>query len=383
MDKSIAKAKIGVILEQPFFATLMMRKKFISDPDVKTLQTNGDEIKYNPQYVEESRYEELKVSICKSAMHTGLMHHLRRDGRDPKDWNDACSYAVNQILKDAGMRLPQDFLYDSQYKDMPAESIYNMITGKKPDPNGQPDAGNGQGEGQGPPPPQPQTDPGSLEVVDAPQNDGKSQQEKEAQCKQEIAQAMQIAKQQGKLPAGLERTIMEVLEAKVPWKEVLARFLTEPAKNDYSFSKPNTRYLGSGFILPSLYSMEIAEIYLFVDTSGSIDEELLSEFAGEMQEICSTYNCPIHILYVDTKVAGEQTIEPDDTFELKPAGGGGTDFRPGFEWLAERNIIPKSVVYFTDGRCSSFPDEPEYQVLWALWGEYKFKPPFGETIKVS
>jgi predicted metal-dependent peptidase len=380
-NKAITKAKVGLILDHPFFATLMLRKNFISDPNVQTTQTNGNDIRYNPEYIEKVSFEELKATICQNVMHTALMHHLRREGREPGDWNKACDYAVNQILKDSGMKLPKDFLHSDQYRDMPAESIYNLIAGKKPDPNGPPNAGQGQGQGQGQPPP-PEA-PGPGEVVDAPTNDGQSPQEKEAQAKQELAQAMQIAKQQGKLPAGLERTVMEVLEAKVPWKEVLARFLTEPAKNDYSFSKPNTRDLQSGFILPSLYSLEIAEVFLFIDTSGSIDDELLQEFAGEMQEICSTYNCPIKILYVDTEVAGEQIIEPDDVFELKPAGGGGTDFRPGFAWLEERNIIPKSVVYFTDGCCSSFPDEPDYPVLWAQWGDYRFNPRFGEVIKVS
>ena len=365
MNDKITKAKVGVILEQPFFATLMLRKQFIADPNISKFSTNGEVIKYNPQYVEEIGYEELKTIICRAAMHTALLHHLRRNGRGQAKWNKACEYAVNPILQNAGMRLPPGSLISKEYDNITSEGIYKMM-GEDPDEDGPPQS----------------HDP-DVNVEDG-SHPTKSEQEQEAEVKQALAQAMLVSKQQGKMPAELERLIKELLNPIIPWEEVLARFLSEPAKNDYSFSKPNTRFLHTGFILPSLSNLEIAEVFLIVDVSGSVSEKLLNQFAGEMQSICSTYSCPITVLYVNTKVTGTERIEPDDVFKLSPKGGGGTDFRPGFEWLKERDIEPKSLVYLTDGECNSFPEEPDFHVLWAIYGNNtRFKPPFGEVIQVD
>lgn len=381
-NKKLLKAKIGIILGHPFFATLMMKRNFIEDDTIETANTNGKDIRFNPAFIESLPADQLQGVICHELMHSTLLHHLRRNGRDIKDWNRAADYALNPLLLDAGMALPEWALVDSRFNNMGAESIYNVLAGEKPDDNGQPNQGQGSGQnGQE----KPGNDPGGMGgVEDAPVSSESEMVEAEADAKQELAQAAQIARQQGKLPAGIERLIAEIMQPQIAWQEVLARFLDEVAKNDYSFSKPNVRYLSSGFILPSLHNVEMGEIVLIVDTSGSVDEDLLKVFAGEMQEISSSFNAPIRVIYVDSKFQGEQTIEPDDVFELDPKGGGGTDFRPGFEWMDEQGITPKAVVYFTDMACHSFPDEPECPVLWAKYGEYQNSDiPFGELIQVD
>jgi predicted metal-dependent peptidase len=102
-----------------------------------------------------------------------------------------------------------------------------------------------------------------------------------------------------------------------------------------------------------------------------------------MQDIASNLNSTIKVLYVDSEFQGEQEIEPDDTFLLEPKGGGGTDFRPAFKWMEENGIEPTAAIYFTDGCCHSFPEEPDFPLLWAHTGGYKFEPPFGEVIDID
>jgi len=41
------------------------------------------------------------------------------------------------------------------------------------------------------------------------------------------------------------------------------------------------------------------------------------------------------VIYVDSKVAGVEDIDIYD-FQLHAKGGGGTDFRPGFEYIEEK-----------------------------------------------
>lgn len=383
--KKLTRAKVGIILTQPFFATLMLKKNFIADETIDTANTNGKDIRYNPEFFDSLSNDELQGVICHELMHNTLLHHTRREGRDIKDWNKAADYAINPLLVDSGMKLPEWALLEDRFRNMSAESIYKVLAGEKQ--QQQPDDNQGQGNQQGGQN-QPQNgqgnDPGKMGgVEDAPVHSESELAEAEAQAKQELAQAVQIAKQQGKLPAGIERMVAEVMNPRIAWQEVLARFLDETAKNDYSFSKPNPRYIGSGFILPSLHSVEMGEIVLIVDTSGSIDEDLLKTFAGEMQEISSTFNSSIRVIYVDSKFQGEQTIEPDDVFELEPKGGGGTDFRPGFKYMDENDITPKAIVYFTDLACHDFPAEPSCPVLWAKWGEYANEVPFGEVVQID
>lgn len=377
--EKITRAKVQLILSAPFFATISMGMQYIEDTTLETSEVNGVDIKYNPKFIDGLDIDECKGWLAKSALHVGMLHHTRRAGRDMVQWRKSCDYAINPLIVKSGFKLPQGHLMNEKYNDMSAEQIFKLLPGEKP---GEKPKGNqpGQGDNQGK-----QPDPGKCGTVgDSPAKSAAEVQQVEAQTKQILSQAAAAAKKQGKLPGHLERLIEEVLQPKVNWKEALARFLTDTEKNDYTFRKPNPRYLQTGFFLPALESETIGEWYLFVDTSGSIDGELLDQFAGEMQDIINTFGKGFTVLYVDAKFQGIQEIEPDDTIKLKPKGGGGTDFRPGFTWLEENSIYPAGVVYFTDGECYRFPEpEPDFPVLWAKYGSTNFEPPFGEVIEID
>ena len=126
----------------------------------------------------------------------------------------------------------------------------------------------------------------------------------------------------------------------------------------------------------------LGEVILAVDTSGSIDQKLLDEFSGEVAEICKMTSKPLAVLYVDAKVRNVEIFDPEDHVVMNPKGGGGTDFIPAFDYLEEVDIVPAVFIYFTDGHCDSFPTEPEYPVLWAVYGNKNFQPPFGETLHI-
>lgn len=400
-DKKLLRARASIILNHntAFYAGLMMQKPMIMDESVKTACTNGEVIKYNPAFVDKQTNEQLQGLIIHELMHIHSLHPTRRNGRDMSQWNEACDYAINQILIDGKIELPDGALVNHKYRGMSAEAIYNDLTKQKEkeqkdkpkqSDSGQPAGGNGNGN---PDPtsansgqqnkPQPQPEYGIGGVEDSPAQSKSDVAATEAKAKQQLAQAMTIAKHMGNLPAGMDRIIDEILKPVVDWQEALARFVSEVAHNDYSFSKPNLRYASSGFILPSLHNIEMGELVLIVDTSGSIDEGLLKTFASEMQEIASSFNSKITVIYVDTKVHGVDVIEPDDTFTLHPKGGGGTSFIPAFPYMQENEITPRAIVYFTDGYSTRFPDEPDVPVLWATYNNSSFEPPFGEVIRVD
>ncbi len=71
----------------------------------------------------------------------------------------------------------------------------------------------------------------------------------------------------------------------------------------------------------------------------------------------------------------------DDPFQLKCHGGGGTDFRPPFEWLEEQGITPSCLVYLTD-LDGPFPEIPShYPVMWCSIN--KQRAPWGQTLHIT
>jgi predicted metal-dependent peptidase len=365
-EEHLVRAKTQLILGEPFFATLVLKMSFHEDSSIKTMCTDGSRIRYNPEYIMSLDLDELKGVLAHDVMHPALLHHTRRGGRDLKKWNKACDYAINPMLLDHGFKLPSLALIKDEFRDLPAEMIFNLLEDEP------------EGDNNG------DNDPGGCGGVEDSQAESQAEiSQEEIDMKETLQQAEAIAKKQGKLPSFLKRLIDEILEPKVNWKEVLARFLSEISRDDYTFKKPNPRYLHTGFYLPFLQNETIGEIILVVDTSGSINRELLNNFGSEMQEIVNTFGKGFTVVYVDAEVKSTEEIEPDGPVDLHPSGGGGTDFKPAFEWVDQQGIQPKALVYFTDMACNSFPETPDYSVLWVKYGKWENEePPFGELINI-
>jgi predicted metal-dependent peptidase len=89
----------------------------------------------------------------------------------------------------------------------------------------------------------------------------------------------------------------------------------------------------------------------------------------------------VHVLYFDAAVHKVETYEAGQRVHLNPVGGGGTDFRPCFDWIEEKGVVPRTLVFLTD-MYGSFPrDAPAYPVLWASTGGRC--APFGEVIPMQ
>src|SRR5690606_851294 len=92
-------------------------------------------------------------------------------------------------------------------------------------------------------------------------------------------------KMQGKLSAGIERLVDDLVKPKIDWREVLRRFLTERAKVDASFARPKRRFLADDLFLPSLNGQKMGRLVIAVDCSGSVNNTLLAAFASEINAI--------------------------------------------------------------------------------------------------
>jgi len=369
-SQAIVRARTQLVMAEPFFGSLALRLKPVAADITDTMATDGTHLFYNPKWVLSITAHQLRGVICHEVLHCTNGHPWRRKARDDRKWNYACDYAINPLVKEAGHELPPDGLIDKQFKGLSAEAIYNKLP---PDaPNG---GGNGQGNGQGKNQPMP-----AGGVMDAPNQQEHAQQQAEWQVA--MRQAAQMAKARGRLPASLGRLVDELVRPKVDWKSELRRFVQQAARNDYAWRRPNGRYLHAGLYLPSLYSEEMPPLVIAVDTSGSIGEKELRQFASEISAISDECRpSRIYVQYIDAMVHKVDEFEPGDVVRIKPIGGGGTSFIPAFEWVEKHQVEPACLIYLTD-MYGDFPKQPpEYPVMWVATSDRD--APFGETLRLE
>lgn len=194
----------------------------------------------------------------------------------------------------------------------------------------------------------------------------------------------------GKEEDFVERAWQRVNTAKLNWRKLLDSFIQEEVC-DYSFTPPDRRLQDSEFFLPdyNVLTERPKEVLFMVDTSGSIDEDTLSAVYAEICNALTQFNGGLVgvLCFFDMVVHG-QTYFSDvtDLLQIKPYGGGGTDFNCIFEYINRsfENSQITNVVIFTDGE-AEFPDEgmaSNTPVLW-LFTEKGVKPPWGKYAYVE
>lgn len=390
----IQRARTALVLDHPFFGSLLFRLKDRPSPAIKTMATDGVSLLWNPEFVDTLNAAALAGTLAHEVMHPALHHHLRRSGRDPKQWNIACDYAINPLLIDAGLKLPEGVLVDDRFRGMSAEQIYNLLESEAESPqdsNGDDEKNPGSdGPNVSPPtgesidPLAPETEGGIGQVLDAPlpENDTPTIEEQAREWDVAVNQATAVARQAGKVPAGLDRTLEGAAEAAVNWRELLRRLWSDTIPADYSWLRPNRRHLWTGLYLPGVVREGAGEVAVAVDCSGSVSARQLRLFEAEARSILEGQRpARVYVLYFDAAVHKVETYEAGQRINLNPVGGGGTEFGPCFEWLGERGIQPQSLVFLTDLYGSFPPSAPAYPVLWASTGGRK--APFGQVIPMQ
>lgn len=393
-----------------FFASPVLKRPIILDPTCHTAWTNGVRIGINPEFVTKLPNPQLETTVGHEGVHIMAKHDLRRGDRDPTKWNKAADYEANIILQKAGFEPIEGWLCDMQYDGFCAEEIFDKMPDGDGDGTGDPgnecaggNEGNseneseqgdsdGDNDGQGEPKGKPKPFHGNIgEVRDNPGESGKGMTEQERQTAEadrdmENVANYNVAKSAGNLPGGLERFVDHILNPKIAWADLLREHINTKVRDDYSWRRPNRRFVQQGLYMPNLDSNQIGEIGVFMDTSGSVGQDALNQFASEVSSILEELQgVTVHLLPVDYDVHKPQILTQNDLpLKAEISGGGGTSFAKPFDFIEENGIDLKCAVYLTDGWCSHFPDyEPNYPVIWVVTQDDKFDPPFGDVIQVK
>jgi predicted metal-dependent peptidase len=395
--QKIQKAKAKLMLEHPYFGTIASSLRLEQNNELLTFLSDGEALRYNSEYIDRLDVAEVEFVMANGAMHAVLKHQDRSAGRTKWLWQTATDYVVNSMLVKNGMQLPEYANYEPKFNGMYAEEVYQMLRDEMMnDEFGMEEQIEQIMEGDdvhnenihmqeenvaSPDAPEQKYDKNSKDKEESSSTPAQNSEELNEELKEQFEQIFQKLNRQGTLPKDLKFVVPEYFSHKVDWREFLYGYIASYAKSTYSFVPPNMKYLYRGIYLPSL-SSDLLRIVIAIDTSGSVDETLLTTFLGEINSIMQSYpNYEIDLLTADAKIQSHQVFLPGENLEYEVSGGGGTDFRPVFEYIDQQINYPTLLLYFTDGM-GTFPEtEASYDVMWIMPEEKEV--PFGEVMVLN
>jgi hypothetical protein len=361
---------------------------------------------------------------------------FRRGTRKPLLWNIAYDLVINTRLIRSGLEAPSgnpigieqvlfgggrktdersdgdglDYLYDKRVVGMSEEEVYDLLLqtieqqcacsatggGDEQTKSGgggescdETTSGSAKGKNDDAPG---EGMPDYLRDLDYANEDDPTAQEAARATVQAAAEAAyEIAKQRGPVPAYLEELLerLDHWKPKVDWRRRLAHLFRShaSAQTELTYTRPNrwSMVTGSPVLLPGELSYGIGRILVGVDTSASMDTELLRKAFAELKALVRTVQPErVLVMEVDVESAAEYEMTPAEFTNWWPEqvhGRGGTSFEPVMEKAKE--VQPEVVVYFTDG----YGDDPEppkgVPVIWVLLGSDYLSASFGEKVVIE
>ena len=345
--RALSRARAALITREPFFGSLVLGLRLKADETCRQLWTDGTTLGYHPAFAASISQEKLVGALAHEALHLACGHHARRQHRDPRLWNEACDVVINEILLQAGFRLPEGAVSRPEYSGLPVESVYRELLSRQIARGSaplSPDSDGARGYGNGAQKEQPERDAGMTsprfpfgerqedsprnvrsaagarqpaargkkdvpffdgEIRDAPRlREGLGDHREQAQIEVEttLARTLDRARHAGAVPAGCHRLLRHSVSAQQDWGSLLRRFLTRCADNDYSWCHPARRFLHQGLYLPGRHDMKISSLAVAVDSSGSVDDVALSSFCAELGAALAPYDTEAVILFHDCRV---------------------------------------------------------------------------------
>ncbi len=199
-----------------------------------------------------------------------------------------------------------------------------------------------------------------------------------------LSEAYTYAKIHGKEPAGITRHYNEVTKPRVDFRRAMQNFVRSRIPHDLTYQKPDKNSTDS-LILPGMRTLPAIEGIVAIDTSGSISPEHLGMFHKVLETLMRNYRVlKLTILCSDAAVQGRWEVKSlSELKKIEFIGGGGTDFRPVFEFATEKRA--KFLIFLTDGD-GIFPEKkPKFPVLWVVTpdGVPESRFPFGKVVRIE
>lgn len=355
-DKALQKAKIELMTmkNSVFFSDLLLSFKIVWDDTIRTACVGGTTIRINTKFFMGLPPAQRVGVLLHEVMHPAYMHPMRLGSRDPVRFNIAGDHVINLDLLARGYSLPSFVLADAAYLGMTTEQVYDLLP-QQPPPDFIPDV------------------------------EYDEDQETENQIEDILVRASIRSAQEedapGTIPGDIQVFIDNLLKPKVRWQNILAKYKTKFAKNEYSFTKPRRRYMP--MVLPSMKGHTLIDLAIGMDLSGSVSDAECKQLVVEMAGIFKTYMPEkITLIQFDTQIRSVDTVGSfTDLMNLKFTGRGGTNINPVLNWAVENK--PQLLLIFTDGEFKKPKIEYKKDLLWIIHNNPRFTCPFGKVTHYS
>jgi len=390
LKQKVSEAKAKLLVDYPYFGTLASRLELKPNDNIQAYISDGVRFEYNDAYLLDLSQDELSFALANGAMHAALAYENRQNGRMSWLWQLATDHAINTMLVSNGLEAPMEVMVESRFEGMYAEEIYAILKDEIQNEEFDDDESNETGFNEENKKSQEQLrdaegdhDPDKKREQMQVENEYRKQEviAQEEMFEQFANDALEKMNEQGDLPLDIERFFEIVDTSKVDWRQELYQAIDRHYYDNYRMMPPSKKLLYSGIYLPSLYS-DTLRLSIAIDSSGSVDEGLLSVFMSEVEAILIHFpSYIIDLIVCDAKIQNYKQIVSGEALEVEIKGGGGTDFRPVFEMIDNALDQPTLLLYFSDTK-GSFPLlEPSYEVLWIA--TEMLEVPFGRVLTID
>lgn len=361
---------------------------------------------FNREFIDKLDDDELLGVILHETLHLALYHNVRNVDKNMKLWNIACDLEVNSIIDSMKFKLPEgglmpqrDFKLESRLSaENYYDAIYKEIENQKKNGKGK---GKGEGgfsiEGMGTLDDHSQWSKTESEsemvkqmvdtvvkpAIQKNENDINRSSIKDniTEALREVSGKKNRSARYGDQPGNYISKINVTGNGKVKWNYILNRLIRRTLSSNYipSFKRTSRRY--GELVKGKIKNHKIDSIVVAVDTSGSINRDLHERFMEEIILIRRMFKIEIRYIQCDTEVTQDIKLKRYTNVEdIAIKGGGGTDFRPVFDYIKQKNYKPNAILYFTDGQ-GAYPEKSNIDTLWIIDSEdslsYGYNPPFG------
>ncbi len=383
MTYDITALKRRVIAMYPFFGSLASAAGYIETEGIGKIINDGKNVFYDPAYIAGLTDSQQLFVLAHELCHIAFRHRERGQGKDPAVWDDATDAVINQMLKRDGLELlpvsidyPEAIGYD-------AENYYEILLSGKIDM----DLIDGQMEGkENPAVGESQQGPGDSEENEDDENDSEDSEDGEEQeiifdedlddPGDEGDEDALVEKKESDDGNAVRQDVRELGDIGSAPPVIDWRMLLQDTINygvDWSYTNA---VLEDGIVRPVLEEIPVPETEIVLDTSWSVDEELLRNFLRECRNILSfskmKAGCFDTVFYGFHDIRTAQDIE-----DMEFNGGGGTDFNAAVEAFTLR--VDNRII-FTDGQ-APVPDK-YLKAIWVIYGDEDIEPPGGTVIHI-
>ena len=169
------------------------------------------------------------------------------------------------------------------------------------------------------------------------------------------------------IPGFIKEQIDELVgKPKVPWTIILRNALGSTKKCGINWRRPSRRNQ-TKFIMPSRNIPEPGEIWFVVDTSGSMEKDIIEMGLVECQTALDSVS-KLRFLQFSTRICLDEMVDKTtDISKFTINGRGGTKFRSVVNYLNQSKVRPKTMVIVSDLLLEKREWEKELQGINVIW----------------